>query len=791
MTVVVGKRQQLVPRGRKIGWRSALCVAALACSTLIPLPTQAIAQSDPAFPEISDASADGQLLLQADELIYDNDAETITALGEVRIDYEGTRLVADRLIYRQQSGRLIAVGSVEILQPDGTRSFAEEIDITDDFRDGFVNALRVVTPERVRFAAESATRENGSLTTFVNGVYTACEVCPNHPERPPLWQIKAQKIIWNGEEKTIRFERARFEFLGVPIAGIPVFTTADPSVKRKTGFLAPNFRYAEELGFGLRVPFFVNLAPNRDVTLAVTGYTKQGFLAEAEYRHRLESGTFTLKTAGIHQFAEDQFAVTDVDSTVENRAMVGTTGEFDINSRWVFGWNGMLQTDANFSRTYDIEGYDSSTFENNIYLTGLGDRSHFDARAMKFDRQIASVTSTAEEQQPTVLPSVDYNYTLKNPVAGGELSFDVNARGINRDATDDRGSLGDVNFATPGVDSDSWRLSAQTEWKRTFIAPGGLVFTPILHAQADTNMLNGAMAGPLSSTMATDGTSLLDDGTYYRSMVTAGLEVRYPILFSTAGSSHVLEPIAQVFVRPDEQYVGQLANEDSQSLVFDASTLFQRDKFSGYDRMEGGTRANLGIRYTGTFDNGWGINGAFGQSYHLAGMNSFAGGDNFNTGASSGLETDRSDFVGSLSVSSPSNFAAGVGARFDESTFEVRRAEASASYSYSPFRISTNYAFIDAQPEFGFMDDRHEVTTAGSISFLDNWSVFGSTTYDLTQNELDKYSVGISYYCDCFLVRATYTEDKDNNDAITRNYSLFISLRTLGEFGTDTGDFDG
>lgn len=789
MTVLVGKRQDLLPRGRNTGRLRALFAAALACSTLLGLNVPTFAQSESPFPEISESNASGQLLLQADELVYDNDAETITALGEVRIDYEGTRLVADRIVYRQQSRRLIAVGNVEILQPDGTRSFAEEADITDDFRDGFVNALRVVTPERVRFAAESATRENGSLTTFVNGVYTACDVCPNHPERPPLWQIKAQKIIWNGEEKTIRFERARFEFLGVPIAGIPVFTTADPTVKRKTGFLAPNFRYAEELGFGLRVPFFVNLAPNRDVTLAVTGYTKQGFLAEAEYRHRLENGTFTLKAAGIHQFNEDEFNSSYVDSTVENRAMVGTTGEFDINSRWVFGWNGMIQSDANFSRTYDIEGYRSGTFENNIYLTGLGDRSYFDARAIKFDRQVSSLTSTSEEQQPVVLPSVDYNYTLKNPVAGGELSFDVNARGINRSETDDRGSLGDVNFATPGVESDSWRLSAQSEWKRTFIAPGGLVITPMLHAQADSTTLNSSPAGPLSSTMADDGTSLLADGTHFRSMVSAGLEVRYPILFSTSSASHVLEPIAQVYLRPDERYAGQLANEDSQSLVFDASTLFQRDKFSGYDRIEGGTRANLGIRYTGTFDNGWGLNGVFGQSYHLAGLNSFSVGDNFNTGASSGLETDRSDFVGSLALSSPSNFSVGVGARFDEMSFEVRRAEVATSYSNDIFGLSANYAFIDGQPEFGFVDDRHEITTAGSVRFYDNWSIFGTTTYDLNQDELDKYSVGISYTCDCFVVRASYTEDKNNNDAISRSYQLFISLRTLGEFGTNSNEF--
>ena len=67
-----------------------------------------------------------------------------------------------------------------------------------------------------------------------------------------------------------------------------------------------------------------------------------------------------------------------------------------------------------------------------------------------------------------------------------------------------------------------------------------------------------------------------------------------------------IEPIAQIFARPDEEYAGGLPNEDAQSFVFDATSLFDRDKFSGFDRVEGGTRANVGLRYTGSFDNGFG-----------------------------------------------------------------------------------------------------------------------------------------------------------------------------------------
>ncbi|MGO7823063.1 LPS assembly protein LptD, partial [Rhizobium ruizarguesonis] len=70
------------------------------------------------------------------------------------------------------------------------------------------------------------------------------------------------------------------------------------------------------------------------------------------------------------------------------------------------------------------------------------------------------------------------------------------------------------------------------------------------------------------------------------------------------------------------------------------------DKFSGYDRVEGGTRANVGIQYTCTFDSGYKLHCIFGQSYQISGQNSFATDDLVNVGADSVLETDRSDYVG-------------------------------------------------------------------------------------------------------------------------------------------------
>ena len=81
------------------------------------------------------------------------------------------------------------------------------------------------------------------------------------------------------------------------------------------------------------------------------------------------------------------------------------------------------------------------------------------------------------------------------------------------------------------------------------------------------------------------------------------------------------------------------------------------DKFSGYDRVEGGGRANIGAQATTQFDQGGAINFLFGQSYQLFGLNSFAVADVTNTGVNSGLQRPQSDYVTSVNYSPNSIFS--------------------------------------------------------------------------------------------------------------------------------------
>ncbi|MBP0439012.1 LPS-assembly protein LptD [Tianweitania sediminis] len=769
--------------------------SALAClMTVLPLGL-ASAQTPEELAVRDRVAPDGQMLLEADTLVYDNDAQTVTAVGGVQIDYNNNRLVAQRVSYNRATGRLVASGAVQAVDPGGNIIYSDQIDVTDDFRDGFVSALRIETPDKTYFAAESAERRDGVVTTFNRGVYTACEPCEDQPSKPPIWRIKAQKIIWNGQTKVVRFESARFEMFGFPIAYLPAFEVADPTVRRKSGFLFPTFGYKNKLGFSAAVPYYFALSPTYDLTLTPRGYTRQGFMGEAEWRQKFDNGEYNLRVAGINQLKPEAFDENTVDRQEEFRGAVTTRGAFTINPRWTFGWDALLQTDKNFAYTYGLDDYGTYVHRSEIYLTGLNDRNYFDLRAMKFQVQESVLDDNPDsvaERQPYVLPSFDYSLTPDTPIAGGELNIDVNVTAISRDrlAIDDYPDFAGVvppiyGQNIRGIDGDTARATAQAEWRRTLITPGGLALTPLLQVRGDgifTDYEENTVQALQSQYVAAD---IRDE--YWRGMATAGLEARWPVLFTSANSTHVIEPTAQILVRPNEQFAERLGipNEDAQSLVFDATSLFETDKFSGYDRVEGGTRANLGIRYSGTFANGWTTNAIVGQSFHLGGQNSFASPDLVSAGAFSGLESDRSDYVAQVGVGSPLGFTGIVGARFDEDSLDLRRGEVKVGYNTVPLAVTAQYAFIEKQPLYGFPRDRHEITVGARAKVAEAWSVFGSAIYDFQSEVVVRDSIGFAYDDECFTFAMAFNEQREiDTREVSRGVGFQLTFRTIGDFGS-------
>jgi LPS-assembly protein len=803
-------------RRNRCGAAVTLALAVLATGAGVGSPAHAQlvfpARPAPVARPALKSGADKQMLVRADEIDYDYTNTRVSAVGNVQIYYSGSTLESDRVIYDQTTKRLHAEGNVRLTDADGKVTYGQIIDLSDNFRDGFVDSLRLDLPEQTRLASSRAERSSGTFTVFENGVYTACEPCKDNPLKPPEWQVKAARIVHDQGEKMLYFEDARLEFYGVPLAYMPYFSTPDPTVKRKTGVLMPVVSTSSLYGVGVTVPYYWALSPYYDVSFSPMVTTRQGPLLQGEWRQRLLSGSYTIRAAGIFQLDRQQFVTAgDVPGDRAFRGSIESNGKFELSDKWIWGWDTTVLTDKTFLSDYRLGQFTASYDTLNIvlktpdyalsqlYLAGRGDRSYFDARAMYF----YGFSSLDDQKQiPVVLPVIDHDYTVDEPIMGGELSFHNNLTSITRQSANfdpisalafssglctltsaDPTALNRTNCALRGVPGTYTRFSTEVDWRRTFIDPYGEMFTPFFSLRGDVASVQISNQPGVSNYINPGNTDIV------RAMPTAGLEYKYPFISVQSWGTQTIEPVAQVIVRPNESQYNALPNEDAQSLIFDDSNLFKVDKYSGWDRVEGGSRVNAGIQYTAQFNRGGNVNLLFGESYQLFGLNSFANGGLTNTGLESGLDTTRSDYVARASYQPNSIFMFTSRFRFDQSSFAVQRMELETNAIFGRWNTTVMYGDYAAQPLLG-LDQRQGILANGRYKINENWVLLGGALYDVRAEKVSSTQLGLGYIDDCLILALNYVTSYSYSGSTAANSTIFfqLGLRTLGgvSFGQGT-----
>ena len=731
------------------------------CLSIAPLAVPILnAAPLPSSFKLEQPGKDTPMLVEADQMIYDYDNERVSALGHVQIYYGVYALEADKVTYDQKSARLLAEGNVRITEPDGNIITANLVDITDDFRTGFVRSLRVQTPQNARFAADKAERQDDDITVFDKGVYTTCEPCRENPKKSPLWQIKASRIIYNTKDKMIYYKAAKMEFLGIPLLYTPYFAHPDPSRKRQSGFLTPSVGHDGELGYYVAMPYFWALDDSYDVTFTPTYYSKQGLLAQATWRQHLGTGLYSVKFSGINQ--QDPSAFTGTSGDRKFRGAIQSKGQFNLSKKWKYGWDISMMTDKRFLRDYELTDKDAEDARSSLYLVGQGERNIFEAHASYYN---ILTDELDQSDQAVIHPGIDYSAFSKKPILGGEGRLQINSTTLTRD-TRDQLTVGGVT-RTYGIDGTYNRTSMEASWKRRFIAPGGQAITPFASLRGDVYWLPSHSGAPAT---------LVDDDVAFRGMPTVGIDYRLPILATTGSTSHIFEPIAQVIVRPNETKIGNLPNDDSQSLIFDDTILFDPNKFSGWDRIEGGSRANIGFQYRMQMANGWSVNGLAGRSFHLSGRNSFASEDLTSTGLDSGLDKKVSDYVARVGVNSNRGISAVARGRFDSRNAELKYAALEATGSYKRVSGTVSYSFTGKRPSAGITETRQEITGAAAFKLTKNWTVSGGVRYDITGLGMAESELGLKYDDECFAASLNYEQTRAIYSDLTNERSIMLNI---------------
>ncbi|HZZ62711.1 MAG TPA: LPS-assembly protein LptD [Roseiarcus sp.] len=826
--------------------------------SLVPSPIAA--QTPSAQPAAEAAKPADKLVIEADELVYDKDKNTVSAIGSVQLFYKGRVLQADRVIYNRATKRVYAEGHAKMTDEHGDVVYGSRFELSDDFSNGFIDSVQVLTSDKTRFTSPRVERTNGNVTVLTNGSYTACEPCKNHPDWPPFWQVRAARIIENQETHTIYFEDAQMLVWGFPVFYMPYFSSPDSTVNKKTGLLAPSFVSGANLGYGVSWPYFINLAPNYDLTLIPTYLSKQGLLGEVDWRQRLSNGQYSIRATGIDEQQPNVFPVYPYGAGDQRlRGSVETKGNFFLNQYWQFGWNATWLSDKFFANDYRLQGIDFSNYYfqdvvSSIYLRGQADHSFFDLSAYHFE---GMTPNDDNRTLPEAVPVLDYNRVFDVPAdrsngIGGQVTVDANVANINQtnaafqstglQTFDNAYHLYNVcetavggtyvNTYYPGacmlrsIAGDYARASGQVSWQRSYIDPIGEEWKPFVFGRLDGESTQLNETGSItyasaigSSTVANSSQAAFfsggDQGSFARGMAGVGLEYRYPFTMSSWWGTQTITPIGQFIVRPSEVIPSIQPNEDAQSLVFDETNLFAWNKFSGYDRIEGGTRLNYGMQYTSNFANGGHADILGGESIQVAGQNSYTLYDVANTGLESGLDKKFSNFVVGQTLQPTSAPISLISKQqFDSSTFQLDRFDAIARANIAGVNTSLDYARYSAQPALGWQYPREGLTGSASYNFLDRWSVNGSLVLDMSRHFYDTatqetplfypvgYSLGLGYKDDCTTFTLRYATNLSApaaypiyaggpviyNPAVRVQTLIFqLTLRTLGDIKGNVG----
>lgn len=701
------------------------------------------------------AGAD-QVGFAADNLNYDSDTEIVVAEGNVQMNRDAIQMRANKVTWNRKTGEVVAEGDVAIANPEGDTAYGDRIVLTDSLRDGIVEDMLVVLDNGSRLAAVKGTRFDNGNIELENAAYTPCPVvddegCPKNPS----WQIRAVRVMYDKAKNKVRYKGARVEIFGLPLIPLPGLShplNNEPS----SGILVPEVRYDRTNGLEVAVPYYLRIAPDRDLTITPHIYTGAAPMIEGEFRALTDIGSFRINGYGTYSSV---VPLNSPNTVGENdfRGYLESAGKFQLSPRWSVTYSGRIASDRTFLRRYDITRDDRlrSTFE----VERIGGQSYLSIAGWATQTLRAG---DKQGQQPIALPILDYRQRLTDPVFGGQFELQVNTLAIGRTAGQD------TQRAFAGVRWDLRRLTSLGQ-EVTFTA---MVRGDVYHS--DENLLT-AIPGYRGKS-----------GWEGRGIAAAAVDMRWPFVGEFLGGTQTLTPRIQFVATPQIKNL-DIPNEDSRAFDLEDSNLFAINRFSGYDRFEDGARVTYGAEWNYSRP-GFNINTIIGQSYRLSDKPSL-----FPDGT--GLTDRTSDVVGRTTVAYKDFLRLTHRFRLDKDNLAIRRNEFDATIGSRSTYAVLGYSRLNRDIAlFGEdLQDREEVRAGGRIAVAKSWSIFGSAIVDLTSKNDDplslsdgfepiRHRLGVAYDDDCLSIALTWRRDYiDTGDARRGNsFSFRVAFRNLG-----------
>lgn len=428
---------------------------------------------------------------------------------------------------------------------------------------------------KARGDAKAIFFEGQDKKRLVGARYTTCAADVDD------WYIKASEISLNDYTDSGTAKNAYIEFKGVPILYTPWigFSFND---QRKSGFLSPTWGTTSKSGFELLVPYYWNISPNMDATLAARELSKRGLQWQGEFRYLDE------KYSGIDSV---EYLPSDI-MTNQTRYYANLKHQQVFGNGWSAGYSVEKVSDDKYFSDLSTRIVTTSRINlpqqfnvNYGYADGYKDLS-FSALAQKFQ----------------TLDNLSYPYERlpQMTLIGNKYYEDINANLTTQLVTFDTNSNAPVR-------PTGTRATAYPSISIPFIKPYGYV-TPKFGIHHTSYALNN-IANNLDSQQRTLPIFSLDSGLYFDR----------DFKISNRGYSQTLEP-RMFYVYIPERKQSDIPIFDSSQTDLNFSSLFSENQFTGNDRINDANQLSFALttRFIESNTGTQRLSASIGQRYYFA-----------------------------------------------------------------------------------------------------------------------------------------------------------------------------
>jgi len=745
--------------------------------------------------------------IESDKIEYLNDSGEIKAIGSVKITRGNFELNADEILFNQRNNIIEGNGNIIIKERGGPTIMASQFKLSSDLNDGIIKLPSLLTKDGTNISSAYAIRSGGKSIVLKKGIFSPCKKCQNSNKKAS-WQVKANRIIYDEVSGNIIYEGAKFELFGFPIFYVPIATHPSPDIKRRSGFLAPEITTSGDLGLSIKTPYFMNLAPNYDLTITPWVVTKGALVAEGEWRQRFKRGRlnfhiiaaslnddFKSKTVNINDdwnavinspfnnakelsavnkklvfdYDDNTHSITNVEvadkddsrpSSIADsigydfRGSFATSGNFQFNN-WNLDFSGKFVSDDTFLRRFNLD--DETDIKSYLSLSRYWGNAKLEINSIYY----SSLLPEKDGSEPLILPEVKFSWNPEKIIFGGKSKISINTLGIVRK-----------------TDGNTYRVSSEIDWERQIINNNGHIFKLNLNIRGDAYRTSKKWT-PNNSSRLFLANPLGQTRDIYRLLPSVDIEWKLPLKYDF--SNTIIEPIIQIAYSVDSNKNIEIPNEDSISFELNSHNIFTRNRMPGIDLWETGSRINYGFKFSHFFNESGVFSGLVGQSYKFKNPDSFEKG--------SGLDEKLSDFVLDFLFKPNKEITLSYKGRLDDNDIDLRRSELDMLITYSKWGIRAGHVLLNNVEILNFKEQR-EARLATFFNITENWLIQAALRYDVVSKNSLNNRISAVYIDDCMSFeigfRRKFSEYRDLKPS--NSFMIKFNVFTFGGGTLDSSD---